>query len=97
MSMKSPAHPGAILRDEVIVELGLSVSEAASRLGISRVALSRVINEHAAISPSLAIRLERAGISTARQWLAMQTSYNLAAAEAADQASPAHVEPLIAA
>ena len=54
--------------------------EAARRLGMSRVALSRVLNGRAGISPDLAIRLERAGISTARFWLATQTGYDLAQA-----------------
>lgn len=61
----------------MIHALGLSVTEAAERLGMSRVALSRVLNCRAAISPDLAIRLEMAGISTARAWLALQTSYDL--------------------
>ena len=75
--MKNPPHPGELLREDVIVELGLTVTEAAERLSISRVALSRVLNCKAAISPDLAIRLERAGVSTARAWLAMQTNYDL--------------------
>lgn len=76
--MKKPVHPGAILREDVLTELGLSVSEAAERLGISRVTLSRVIHEHARISPNLALRLESAGVGTARAWLAMQTACDLA-------------------
>lgn len=78
MSIKNPVHPGAILREDVIKALGLQVTEAAERLGISRVALSRVLNEHARISPGLAIRLEEAGVGTARHWLAMQTTFDLA-------------------
>ena len=79
--MKNPPHPGELLREDVLAALGLSVSEAAARLGMSRVALSRVLNGHAAISPDLALRLERAGVSTARAWLAMQNNYDLARAE----------------
>jgi len=78
--MKNPPHPGELLREDVIAELGLSVTETAERLGMSRVAFSRVLNGKAAISPDLAIRLERAGVSTARAWLAMQSNYNLAQA-----------------
>ena len=78
--MKNPPHPGEILREDVIAELGLSVTEAAARLGMSRVAFSRVLNLKAGISPDLAIRLELAGVSTARAWLAMQTNYDLAQA-----------------
>ncbi|WP_375706856.1 HigA family addiction module antitoxin [Bartonella sp. AA126HLJHH] len=75
--MKNPSHPGELLREDVIKELGLSFNEAAEWLGISRVALSRVLNEKAAMSANLAIRLEMAGVSTARAWLTMQTNYDL--------------------
>lgn len=81
--MKHPVHPGAILREDVLAGLGISVSEAAERLGVARVTLSRVINEHARISPNLALRLEAAGVSTARAWLAMQTACDLAQERAA--------------
>lgn len=64
--MKNPVHPGEILREDVLAEIGLSVSEAASRLGISRVTLSRVLHGHARISSNLAVRLEEAGVGTAR-------------------------------
>jgi addiction module HigA family antidote len=77
-AMRNPVHPGAILREDVLIELGLSVSEAAERLGVSRVTLSRVLHEHARISPNLAVRLEAAGVGTARSWLAMQSARDLA-------------------
>lgn len=80
--MKTPVHPGEILREDVLAELGLGVSEAASRLGISRVALSRVLHGHARISPNLAVRLEEAGVGTARAWLGMQIAPDLAAERA---------------
>jgi addiction module HigA family antidote len=78
--MKNPPHPGELLREDVIKELGLSITETASRLDMSRGALSRVLHGHAAISPDLALRLEMAGISTARAWLTMQVNYDLAQA-----------------
>lgn len=78
--MKNPPHPGELLREDVVAELGLSVTEVASRLGMSRVAFSRVLNGKSAVSPDLAIRLERAGVSTARAWMAMQANYDLAQA-----------------
>jgi addiction module HigA family antidote len=78
MTMKDPVHPGEILREDVLVELGLSVGDAAARLGISRVTLSRVLHGHARLSPNLAVRLEEAGVGTARVWLAMQTAHDLA-------------------
>ena len=76
--MKSPPHPGIMLRDEVLVPLELGVTEAARKLGMSRVALSRVVNGRAGISPDLAIRLEEAGVSTARFWMTLQINYELA-------------------
>jgi addiction module HigA family antidote len=83
MVMKLAVHPGSILREDVIVPTGLSLTEVALRLGVSRVTLSRVVNERAGISPNLAVRLELAGISTARMWLAMQMDYDLKIAQSA--------------
>ena len=84
MTMHNPVHPGIILREDVLVELGITVTEAAKRLGVSRVALSRVINGRAAISPTLALRLDKAEVGTARAWLAMQSAYDLFQARALD-------------
>ncbi|MGE3692141.1 MAG: HigA family addiction module antitoxin [Novosphingobium sp.] len=78
--MKTPPHPGIMLRNDVLEPLGLGVTEAARKLGMSRVALSRVVNGHAGISPELAIRLEQAGVSTARFWMGLQSNYDLALA-----------------
>ena len=75
--MHNPPHPGEILKEDVIAELGLSVTEVAERLSMSRVAFSRVLNGKAGISPNLAVRLEQAGVSTARAWMAMQANYDL--------------------
>ena len=79
--MKNHPHPGELLREDVLLPLGLQVTEAAERLGMSRTALSRVLNGHAGISPDLAIRLERAGVSTARFWMTLQLNYELSRAE----------------
>ena len=83
-----------MLKADVLAPLGIGITEAAQKLGISRVALSRVVNGRAALSPDLAIRLERAGVSTARFWMALQTNHDLARVLLNDQ--PA-VEPLRAA
>jgi addiction module HigA family antidote len=83
--MKTPPHPGALLREDVFGPLNLSVTEGAERLAMSRVALSRVLNGRASISPDLAIRLESAGVSTARFWMTLQTNYDLAKALAHQQ------------
>ncbi|PIV32938.1 MAG: addiction module antidote protein, HigA family [Lysobacterales bacterium CG02_land_8_20_14_3_00_62_12] len=79
--MKNPPHPGELLREDVLLPLGLEVTDAAQRLGVSRTTLSRVINGRAGISPDLAIRLQRAGVSTARFWMTLQTNYELSQAE----------------
>jgi addiction module HigA family antidote len=94
MAMKNPVHPGEILRDDVLAELGLSVSDAAERLGVSRVTLSRVLHGHARVSPNLAVRLEEAGVGTARAWLAMQTSFDLAAQRAQGVPKVRKLEPV---
>jgi addiction module HigA family antidote len=79
--MHNPPHPGLTLRDDVLPALGLGVSEAARQLGVSRVALSRVINGRAAISPDMALRLQAwLGLENggdAKLWLAEQTAYDL--------------------
>ena len=80
MSMKNPPHPGRLIRDACLEPLGLNVTEAAKVLGVARKSLSAVLNEKAAISPEMAIRLEKAFGSTADAWLKMQTAYNLAQA-----------------
>ncbi len=57
-AMVNPPHPGLTLRDDVLPALGLTVTDAAKQLDVSRVALSRVLNGRAAISPDMALRLE---------------------------------------
>jgi addiction module HigA family antidote len=80
--MFNPPHPGEVLQETVLNEdSGLSVTEFAKRLGVSRVALSRVINGRAAVSAELAIRLAAALGGTAESWLRMQVSYDLWVAE----------------
>ena len=80
MGMKNPPHPGLSIRENCLAPVGLSVTEAAKVLGVARHTLSRVLNGHAAVSPEMAIRLEKAGWSSAEFWLRRQTSYNLAQA-----------------
>lgn len=75
--MQTPVHPGEILREDLLAALGLTVGEAASRLGVSKVTLSKVLRGDARVSRKLAVRLERAGVGTARAWLAMQSVHDL--------------------
>ena len=80
MTMKNPPHPGRSIKENCLEPLGLSVTEAAEVLAVARHTLSRVLNGHAAISPDMAIRLEKAGWSNAEFWLRRQTAYDLAQA-----------------
>lgn len=73
--MHNPAHPGEVLQDTVLAEM--TVTEFAKRLGVSRVALSRVVNGRAAVSAELAIRLAAALGGSAESWLNMQVAYDL--------------------
>ncbi len=81
MRMKNPPHPGRIVRQECIEPLGLTVTEAAKRLGVTRQALNNVVNEKAGISPEMAIRLAKGFGSSPEVWLGMQMEYDLAQAE----------------
>jgi len=76
-----PAHPGAILREDVLPALGLSVSEAARQLRVSRQMLHSILSERSAISPEMAVRLGRFCGNGAGLWLRMQTEYDLWHAE----------------
>ena len=81
MTMYDPPHPGEIIRDAVRAE-GWTVAEAASRLGVTRDTLSRVLNGKAGVSPRMALALERIGWSDAGHWVRMQGTYDLAQARA---------------
>ena len=72
MAMNNPVHPGAIVREDCLKPLGLSVTEGAKRLGIGRQTLSNLVNEKASVSIEMAYRLSKAFGSTPETWLAMQ-------------------------
>lgn len=80
-TIHNPPHPGETLREDVLPALGLTITEAAKQLGVTRAAFSRVLNEHAAISPEMALRLEGwLGIENggrADLWLGQQAAYDL--------------------
>ena len=78
--MSNPPHPGETVRFECIQAVGLTVTEAARRLGCSRPALSRVLNGRAAVSPDMALAFEREGWSNADFWMRRQAAYDLAQA-----------------
>jgi len=79
--MHNPPHPGETLREDILPALGLTVTQAAAQLGVTRAALSRVLNGRAAISPEMALRLEGwLGVEhggRADVWLAQQAAYDL--------------------
>ena len=77
MTMLNPCHPGETLRDD-LAAAGLTVTDAAARLGCTRQALSRLLNGKAGISPAMAIALERMGWSNAAYWTRLQAAYELA-------------------
>ena len=81
MQMHNPPHPGEILRDLCLEPLGLSVTDAAKALGVSRKTLSSVLNGRAGISPEMAVRLSIAFDTTAESWLNQQVQYDLWVAE----------------
>ncbi len=80
MPMKNPPHPGRSIRSACLEPLGLSVTEGAKVLGVTRQALNNVINGKSGISPEMAIRLSRAFGSPPDTWLRMQVAYDLAQA-----------------
>lgn len=92
--LRNHPHPGELLREDVLLPLGVEVTDAAERLGMSRAALSRVLNGRAGISPDLAVRLERAGVSSARFWMNLQANYELAQAEQRSQPKVKLLQPM---
>lgn len=82
MPMKNPPHPGGVVLDECIEPLGLTITEAAQALGVSRVALSELVNGRRGISPEMAVRLSKAFGGSAESWLVQQAQYDLAQVKA---------------
>ena len=80
MPMKNPPHPGRSIRSACLEPLGLSVTEAAKILGVTRQTLNNVIHGKSGISPEMSIRLSKAFGSTPETWLRMQLAYDLAQA-----------------
>ena len=78
--MKDPVHPGEFIRCEIIEELGLSVKRAAEVLGVSRPALSALLNERGALSPDMAIRIEKAFGASMETLMRMQHAHDIAQA-----------------
>ena len=94
--MFNPLHPGLKLRDDVLPGLGLSVTQAAVQLDVSRAAISRVLNGRVAITPEMALRIEAwLGVARggeARLWLAEQSAYDVWQAKQRFKAVPMQVQ-----
>jgi antitoxin HigA-1 len=80
MPMKTPVHPGRIVKQDCLEPLGMSVTKAAEVLGVSRQAVNNLVHEKAGVSPEMAIRLSKAFGSNAETWLQMQMNFDLAQA-----------------
>ena len=99
-SMFNPPHPGLTLRDDILPALRLQIGEAAGQLGVDRTTLSKVLNGRSAITPAMALRIERwlgrDHGGAAEVWLAQQTAYDLWHARKATKASKTlvHVKAL---
>ena len=77
MKMYNPPHPGEVLRDLCLKPMGLTVTQAAAALGVSRKTLSSILNGRAGISPEMAVRLSLAFGTTAESWMNQQVQYDL--------------------
>ena len=85
MAMKNPVHPGAIVREDCMKPLNLSVTECAKMLGVARQTLSNLVNEKVSVSIEMAYRLSKAFGSTPRTWLGMQLAFDLAQSQDLEQ------------
>ena len=81
MKMHNPPHPGEIIRDQCLEPLALTITAAAKGLGVTRKALSELLNGHSGVSPEMAIRLSKAFGSSPETWLRLQLQYDLWHAE----------------
>ena len=80
MPMHSPPHPGRLIKTSCLDALDLTVTDGAKALGVARPTLSNLLNSKAAISPEMAIRLEKAFGGSADAWVRLQAAYDLAQA-----------------
>jgi antitoxin HigA-1 len=74
---RTPTHPGGIIKRQYLDPLGLTVSDLALALGVSRKTLSKIVNERGAVTPEMALRLSKAFSTTPEMWLNLQQNYDL--------------------
>jgi antitoxin HigA-1 len=82
MPMKNPPHPGAVVLRQCIEPLGLTITDAASALGVTRTTLSELVNGKRGISPEMSVRLSQVFGGSAESWLTQQAHYELAHVDA---------------
>ncbi len=92
MPIHKPLHPGIIVKDVLIDNTGLTVTEAAERLGVTRTTLSRLLNGHAGISAEMALRLAKFFNNSIEMWINLQAQYDVWCIQ--QHANDIHVEPL---
>lgn len=92
---RKPTHPGAILREDVLPALGMTQTELAKRLHVSRLTVSELLHEKRRLTPKLAVRLGRLTDTSPESWLAMQSALDLWEARRKDKTLLA-IEPLVA-
>jgi addiction module HigA family antidote len=92
MIMHEPLHPGIVVKDALIDGTGMSVTEAAERLGVTRTTLSRLLNCHAGISTEMALRLSMLFGSSIDMWVNIQSQYDIW--QTKQHANSIHIEPL---
>jgi antitoxin HigA-1 len=84
LKKRKPVHPGVLLREDVLIPLGLTVTKAANDLGVSRKTLSELINEKASLSPDMAVRISKATNTSPESWMNMQSKLDLWSSEQKD-------------
>jgi addiction module HigA family antidote len=77
MNARKPTHPGEVLLEDVIKPLGLTITEAAEKLGVTRKTLSELVNTRSALSPEMALRISKATATSPESWLRMQVKLDL--------------------
>ena len=77
ITKRKPVHPGNVLKEDVLAPLGMTVTQAAADLGVTRKTLSELINEKASLSPEMAIRIAKATKTSPESWLNMQSRLDL--------------------
>jgi addiction module HigA family antidote len=93
----APTHPGILLREDVLPALGLSITQVAKRIGVTRQTLHRILSEQSAVTPEMALRLGRFCGNGPDLWIRMQEAYDLWHAERALRAELNQIEPVRAA